>query len=171
MELNEWLFSYPDGKQSTNTKNDSYYVNTLEVSKIIPQAVNSLNWIGNDSELPIDRSQKYILEHKNKCGVKRAETESWGIFSLLSRLKRGKKKVTFNTMILCSLLMPELTKLYTPLYPYRCGLLYPALLGNPYRSYRQGWTGFSPLLYYAYCPSLFHLLGHLVASPAQKSLH
>lgn len=50
--------SYLNGKQFINTKNDYYYVNTLEVDiKIILQPVNSLNWIGNDSELPIYRSQ------------------------------------------------------------------------------------------------------------------
>lgn len=57
--------SYLNGKQFINTKNDYYYVNTLEINiRIILQPINSFNWIGNDSELPIYRLQKYKLYHK-----------------------------------------------------------------------------------------------------------
>lgn len=80
-----------NGKQFINTKNDHYYVNTLEINiRIILQPVNPLNWIGNDSELPSYRSQS-MNSTTNRCSIKKVETENYEAYFLFFTTKKKKE--------------------------------------------------------------------------------
>lgn len=82
-----------NGKQFINTKNDYYYVNTLEINiRIILQPVNPLNWIGNDSELPSYRSQS-MNSTTNRCSIKKVETENYETHFLFFTTEKKKREL------------------------------------------------------------------------------